>query len=165
LPNSGQVGRDPAGYDLIRPDQEVSGHYGWIQSNFLAGIRRRLPDVAGFRQHLPNSDFAFCNFFVQAKHRKIFFEKIIFLKIISSKLFYDGNHFTSKQTEHKTGELSLMVYEFPSEVKKICTNDSKILNEKLKPVNYFPQNYLMNWKTLEFYRLISHFLRCHHQWW
>jgi hypothetical protein len=57
------------------------------------------------------------------------------------------------------------VYEFPSEVKKICTNDSKILNEKLKPVNYFPQNYLMNWKTLEFYRLISHFLRCHHQWW
>jgi hypothetical protein len=57
--------RMPAGYDqilpLIGPDPEDSG---WIQkfparirSNFLAEIRQRQQDVAGFRRLLPNSNF------------------------------------------------------------------------------------------------------------
>jgi hypothetical protein len=59
---------------------------------------RMLPDSSGICQTLI---FAFCNFFVRAKHQKIFSRNSFFLKMISSKLFYDGNHFTSKQTEHK----------------------------------------------------------------
>jgi len=59
---------------------------------------RTLPDSGDNYQTLI---FAFRNFFVRTKHRKIFSRKSFFLKMISSKSFYDGNHFTSKQTEHK----------------------------------------------------------------
>jgi hypothetical protein len=51
-----------------------------------------LPDSGG------NCIFAFRNFFVQSKHRKIFLEKSFFIKMIFSKIFYDENHFTLKQT-------------------------------------------------------------------
>jgi hypothetical protein len=56
-----------------------------------------LPDSGNICQTLI---FAFCNFFRASQTPKNIFEKIIFLKIISSKLFYDENHFMSKQTEH-----------------------------------------------------------------
>jgi hypothetical protein len=60
---------------------------------------RTLPDSGGCCQILI---FAFRNFFVRAKCRKIFSRKsFFFLKMISPKIFYGENHFTSKQTKHK----------------------------------------------------------------
>jgi len=54
--------------------------------------RCRIPATVAFSP--------FCNFFVRTKRQKIFSRKLLFLKMISSKIFYDGNYFTSKQTEH-----------------------------------------------------------------
>jgi hypothetical protein len=82
-----QIGRDPA--ILIGSGQTFSPESG--------NDDQTLPDSSGICQTLI---FGFCNFFVRAKHRKIFSKKLFFLKIISSKLFYDENHFTSKQAEH-----------------------------------------------------------------
>jgi hypothetical protein len=69
----------------IRPDldgsgrfQPESGHFGRIRSNFLAGIRQRRPDVAGFRRQWPNSYFCISKFFRANQTPKNIFEKIIF---------------------------------------------------------------------------------------
>jgi hypothetical protein len=60
-------------------------------------------------------DFLFCRltFFVQAKRRKIF---LIFFKkkMIPSKIFYNKNYFTSKQTEHKNTHKSKLKESPPS---------------------------------------------------
>jgi hypothetical protein len=105
---SGQNGRDPAGSGrirpLIRPDPENSG----LNPAILAGFGQTFsPESGNGDRTLPDSGdnyqtliFAFRTFFVRTKHRKIFSRKSFFLKMISSKSFYDGNHFTSKQTEH-----------------------------------------------------------------
>jgi hypothetical protein len=102
-----------AGYDRIRPliglDLEDSNRIWLDPAIDPAGSGQTfspesdngdwtLPDSGGICQTLISE---FCNFFVRAKHRKIFSRKSFFLKMISSKLFYEGNHFTSKQTEHK----------------------------------------------------------------
>jgi hypothetical protein len=63
------------------------------------------PESGNGNRMLPDSGdsclFALRNFFVQAKYWKVFSRKSFFLKLISSKIFYNRNHFTSKQTEHK----------------------------------------------------------------
>jgi hypothetical protein len=56
---------------------------------------RTLPDFGS------SCIFAFPKFFVRAERWNFFLRKSFFLKMISSKIFYDGNHFTSKQTKHK----------------------------------------------------------------
>jgi hypothetical protein len=73
---SGQNGQDPAGYDRIRP---------LIQPDPVKISRRMLPDSGDICETLI---FAFLNFFVRTKHRKIFSRKSFFLKMISSKSFY-----------------------------------------------------------------------------
>jgi hypothetical protein len=89
----------------IRPDLigfggvwQESGHFGRIRPNMFPESSddggRTLPDSSD------GSIFAFRDFFVRTKRRKIFSRKLYFLKMISSKIFYDENHFTSKQTEH-----------------------------------------------------------------
>jgi hypothetical protein len=64
------------------------------------------PESGNGDRTLPDSGnsciFASRNFFVRTKCRKIFWRKSFFLKMISLKIFYDGNHFTSKQTKHNT---------------------------------------------------------------
>jgi hypothetical protein len=85
-------GRDPA--RSVRIWRSPAG----IRPNMLAGIRQRRPYVARFLQQLY---FCLSNFFMHTKRRKKISRKLFFLKMISSKIFYDGNHFTSKQTEHK----------------------------------------------------------------
>jgi hypothetical protein len=69
----------------IQPDLDGSGRVRPESGN----SDRTLPDSGSICQTLI---FAFCNFFVRAKRRKIFF-----LKMILPKIFYDENHFTSKQ--------------------------------------------------------------------
>jgi hypothetical protein len=73
-----------------------------------AGSDRDSKESGNGDRTLPDSDdsciFSFCNFFVRTKRRKIFSKKYFFLKIISSKIFYDGNYFTLKQTEHQSGD-------------------------------------------------------------
>jgi hypothetical protein len=93
---SGQNGRDPPGSGrirpLIRPDPEDSG----LNPAILAGSGQTFsPESGNGDQTLPNSGnnyqtfiFAFRNFFVRTKHRKIFSRKSFFLKMISSKSFY-----------------------------------------------------------------------------
>jgi hypothetical protein len=94
---SGQNGRDPAKYDLTRPDPvKVS--------------RRNLATATG-RCRIP-ATFAkllflhFVIFSCEPNAEKYFRENHFFLKIISSKLFYDVNYFSSKQTEHKCNKLN-----------------------------------------------------------
>jgi len=45
--------------------------------------------------------FAVVIFLYKPNAKKLFWKNYFFLKMISSKIFYDGNNFTSKQTEHK----------------------------------------------------------------
>jgi hypothetical protein len=59
---------------------------------------RTLSNSGGICQTLI---FAFRNFFVRAKRWNIFLKKSFFLKMISPKIFYNVNHFTSKQAKHK----------------------------------------------------------------
>jgi len=113
-PESGQAGRVPAG----------SGQNQAKQARF----RPESANLAGFRPLLPKSSssksghhclnlarrniatatgrcqiqfLAIGEFCVRAKRRKIFSEKLFFWKIISSEIFYDEHHFTSKQMKHK----------------------------------------------------------------
>jgi len=44
--------------------------------------------------------FAFVLYFRASQTPKNIFKKIIFSEMISSKIFYDGNHFMSKQIEY-----------------------------------------------------------------
>jgi hypothetical protein len=95
---SNQNGQDPAGYDMIRSDLtgsggvlSESGQICWPKSS---NGDRILPDSSD------SCIFSFRNFFVRPKRRKIFSRKLFFLKLISSKIFNDENHFTLKQTEH-----------------------------------------------------------------
>jgi hypothetical protein len=53
-----------------------------------------LPDFGG------SCIFTSPNSFMRTKCQKVFSRTSFFLKMISSKIFYDKNHFTSKQTEH-----------------------------------------------------------------
>jgi hypothetical protein len=84
----GQNGRDPPGYDRIR--KSLAG----IRPNLLAGIRQWRPDVPDFGGIYHTLIFAFRNFFVQAKRRKIFSRKSFFKKndfdenILRQKSFY-----------------------------------------------------------------------------
>jgi hypothetical protein len=94
----------------------------------MAGIRPDLAKMAGIRPDLTGSGgvltesgngdwmlpdsgdsciFTSRNFFVRTKRRKMFSRKLFFLKMISSKIFYDENHFTSKQTVHKSQLFSI----------------------------------------------------------
>lgn len=77
----------------------------------MAGIRLNLIGSGGVLLESGNDDrtlpdsgnnciFTFRNFFVRTKRRKIFSRKFFFLKMISLKIFYNENYFTSKQTEH-----------------------------------------------------------------
>jgi hypothetical protein len=102
LAGSGQNGRDLARYDMIRPlilsDPEASGWNPAILarscqtfSSESGNCYRTLSDSSDICQTLI---FAFCNFFVRAKHRKIFSKKIIFSEnnfveiILRRKSFY-----------------------------------------------------------------------------
>jgi len=77
----GQNGRNPAGSYRI-----------WRNTTILAGFGQTCsPESDNGDRTLPDS----------GRCLKIFSRKLFFLKMISSKIFYDGNHFTSKQTEHK----------------------------------------------------------------
>jgi hypothetical protein len=85
----------------IWPDPESSagiGQSGQTYSPESGNGNRTLPNSGDSCQTLI---FTFGNFFVQAKYRKIFLRKSFFLKMISSKIFYDENYFMSKQTEYK----------------------------------------------------------------
>jgi hypothetical protein len=98
-PESGQNGWDLIGSRVVRLE---FGHFGRIRPNLLTEScngNQTLPDSGDSHHTLI---FAFHNFFVRAKRRKIFSRKLIFLKIILPKIFYDGNHLTSNQTEHKS---------------------------------------------------------------
>jgi hypothetical protein len=95
---SGQNGKDPvtdpAGSGQNSQDPKESGRNPTI----LAGSGQTcLPESGNGNSFI----FFFCNFLVRTKRRKIFSRNFFFLKMISSKIFYDGNHFTSKQTKHK----------------------------------------------------------------
>jgi hypothetical protein len=62
----------------------------WIKIDFyrLIWLNKNIKNICDF-PYVPNTEKWF--------RPKIFFKKMTFLKS-----FYDGNHFTSKQTEHKT---------------------------------------------------------------
>jgi len=99
-----ETGRNPAGSDrirpLIRPDL---AQMAWIRPDLTRSKGVRTESGNGDRTLLDSGDscnITSRNFFVRTKRRKIFSRKLFFLKMISSKIFYDGNHFTSKQTEH-----------------------------------------------------------------
>jgi hypothetical protein len=82
------IDRDPARYDWIRRSPAGSGQIC-------------LPESSNGDWTLPDSGDN-CIFTFRANQTpKNIFEKIIFLKLILLKIFYDGNHFTSKQTKHK----------------------------------------------------------------
>jgi hypothetical protein len=88
----------------IQPDLDRSGHRSGRIWPKWQGSCRILPDPEEFgrnlakhvRQNSATTTVTFSPsiiFFVRTKH--------FFLKMISSKAFYDKNHFKSKQTEHK----------------------------------------------------------------
>jgi hypothetical protein len=76
----------------IWPDPEESG---WNPA-ILVGSGQMCSLESG------NGDsciFSFRNFFVRTKRLKIFSRKLFFFENDFVEIFYDGNHFTSKQTE------------------------------------------------------------------
>jgi len=91
LDGFGQNGWDLAGSGRVRLDS------GQTYSLEFDNRDRSLPDSGGICETLI---FACRNFFMRAKRRKIFSKKSFFFKMISLKIFYDRNHFTSKQTEY-----------------------------------------------------------------
>jgi hypothetical protein len=65
-------------------------------------------------------------FSVRAKYRKMLSAKNISNKKTSLKPFYDGNHFTSKQTEHKSYQNSENTIFFNKKIKINIFKDSSM---------------------------------------
>jgi hypothetical protein len=123
LPDSGQAagfgqnGLDPAGSGRIWPKRPGSRRFRLDLAKMAGSGQTFLPESDnGDRTLLDSGDicqtliFAFRNFFVPTKHRKIFSRKS--LKMISSKSFYDRNYFTLKQTEYKNRNTGTNYYYF-----------------------------------------------------
>jgi hypothetical protein len=88
----------------IRLDLTRSGgvrpEFGYFSRNPAKHARRNPATVTG-RCRIPTT-VAFSPFVIFSckPNAENIFKKIIFLKIISSKIFYNKNYFTTKQTEH-----------------------------------------------------------------